>query len=279
VSLAVALTCGLWLLYRLDERPHRAPDSEQYLTMSRGGLAPLPFCGRWLVPLVARSPLGYQISTDVGLVGQGIAIALWCESDWRAVVLLAGLPGLWRFSCRHPILVDPLPFAGLILAAWRGSTGASTAELVAWSLVLGAAREQAPVWLALFLGSPWPLFGLLGPLPGLWRHKRRAVEADSLWLTAPLQTALSWREGHWLRAKVMLLPWGIVLPLALVSQDPWVVILWAISLVPLFVTSDWSRLYSWSAPYMIKAALTVSLPAAVWPLLLLAHVFNPYRGS
>lgn len=83
----------------------------------------------------------------------------------------------------------------------------------------------------------------------------------------------------WFSPALMVLPWGVVLPLALLSPSWELAGILALGYLPLVGVSDTARVYQWAAPAVILIAVQAPVPAWSWPFLLLAHVCNPYRGA
>lgn len=245
--------------------------------MGRGERVPMPFCMRFGLPLVIGAAHGrWQAFTFLGLFVQGVAIA-WVLDDWRAAVLLLGLPGVARFNLRHPILVDAWGMVPVILALDRDMPWWGQAAL---GVAGGFVRESAVWWAAINGGVPWPLLGFAMTVLSIGAAYRELdPKRDNTWLTEPWRTAAGFKRGQWMNWQAIALPWGIILPLALWGDATASLGLLAVAWVPLLWTSDWARIYSWAAPALIPIALATPVPADVWPVLLAAHVLNPYRGA
>lgn len=271
---------GAWVLFRLDEKPGLAPDSRYYLELGEGKRVPEPFCWRWLWPQLFRRlgkrAHGWQAVVCLSLMVQGAAIANLAGTP-IAAVLLMGLPGGARFSVRYPLLVDaPTLAIVLVAAAWPPSHPAAA------SLVLALMRENALIWQAVLTREWWPLAVLPLALGLGWLSSRRRPSewaGDNLWITHPLRTSLAGRRGMWLSFSLMVLPWGVVLPLALLSPSWELAGILALAYLPLAGVSDTARVYQWAAPSIILIALQAPVPAMAWPMLLILHLCNPYRGA
>jgi hypothetical protein len=274
--LAACLSCLVVMVLTLDERPTHAPDSAYYLALGRGHRVPSPFCYRPLVPwVVGTSDRRWRVATVTGLVAQGVLVA-GLTGDARASLLLLALPGGARFSVRCPVLVDPLAMAAAIGLAWV-ATAMPLAFAVSF-LLLGAMRESAPVWAAIYARSWWPLVGLLVfPIARAFLH-RPTTAADPVWIQTPW-LCLERRRGQWLNPYSMLLPWGVLLPLALLGDWLTTVVVYGVATLPLAIATDTARIQQWAAPALIPAALAAPIPAEWWPVLLALHLCNPYRGA
>lgn len=269
-----------WGLFRLDEKPGLAPDSRYYLDLGQGDRVPAPFCWRSLWPRflwrLGKRAGAWQAVVCVSLMLQGAAMATLAGTP-IASILLMGLPGGARFSVRHPLLVDaPTLAVVLAAAAWPPS------HPVAASLVLAMMRENALVWQAILTREWWPLAVLPFALGLGWLSSHRTASRraqDNLWIVEPLATSLAARRGMWFSPALMVLPWGVVLPLALLSPSWELAGILVAAYLPLIGVSDTARVYQWAAPAVILIAVQAPVPAWSWPFLLLAHVCNPYRGA
>lgn len=265
------------LLLTLDEpKPGLAPDSLYYLALAAGNRVPVPFCFRPAVPgVLGVGQRNWRLATVAALVLQGVFVSIYAH-DWRAAVLLLALPGGARFSVRHPVLVDAVAMAVTLGAACF--LPANPPLLVVAGVALAMVRETCPLWLAVYLMSPWPLFGFL-VLPGHYAwFSRDATASDPIFVSQPW-VCLRKRAGHWLNVHLMVVPWGVVLPLALLGDWKLAVGAYALSCAPLAIVTDTARVQVWAAPLLVVAALNAPIPAAAWPLLLGVHLFNPYRGA
>lgn len=276
----MTLSSTLAFLLALDEVATVAPDSEYYLALARGETVPRPFCFRPLVPkLLGRDFTTWKLNTLAALVGQGVAVAL-LTGDLRSIILLLALPGGARFSLRHPVLVDAQAmFATLLVAIAAGHL--HPALLVLAGMALCLFRESAPIWLAVYAQSIFPLFGVpltMGCCYLLFGRETK-VGLDNTFIREPLLSCLKHRQGRIFDWSLMLLPWGVLLPLALMSDWQLAAAVWALSCVPLFIATDTARIQYWAAPALIPLALSAPIPELLWPVLLALHVFNPYRGA
>jgi hypothetical protein len=274
---AAAMSALAWFLIRLDERSSMAPDSLYYALMARGEKVPRPFCGRWLFPLIFRERLrAWNVMVAVMFVVGGCAMYTLAGNNLVATLLWVWLPNT-RFHLRHPMLVD-LP--GIVLpmaaAAWAPDS-------LAWKLplafLIGATREWGVIWYAILAACPPALLaGFAGTAVGYFWKGRPGQQGDNDFITDPFHTVTRYRMGHLFNYRLMLLPWGMVLPLAVFSGVmPWH---WFIlAYAPLVIATDHARIYLYAAPVLILAAVQAPVPAILWGGIVLAHVFNPYRGA
>lgn len=266
-----------WIFLLYDENPRLAPDSLYYQALQRLKPVPAPFCGRWLAPLVLFHPAAWHIGAAVACV---MTTAIAADVYGIAGALLwVGLPAGPRFWARHPVLVDPL--AALLL--WMFVvTPADGPEWWGHVLMLGAAREQLPLVAAVMHADPWWLVGSVMTLIGYVWLRRPAGAIDNAWIRRPWETTLAARRGQLFDARLLIVPWGAILPLALLVFDQWTWQTWAvlaIGYLPILRSSDTARCYLWAAPAMIALAVTAPVPALLWPVVLVAHLLNPYRGA
>ncbi len=280
VLAAVTLSSILALLLALDEKAALAPDSTYYLELARGARVPRPFCFRPLVPkLLGVDITTWKLNTLAAVVAQGLAIAL-LTGDLRSILLLLALPGGARFSLRHPVLVDAQAMvATLCVALAAGHLNAFW--LIVAGIILTCFRESAPIWLAVYIGSFYPLVGVIGTLAALALRYARPTDItlDNVFIREPVDACLKHRHGRMFDWKLYLLPWGVLLPLALMADWRIAAAVWALSCVPLLIVTDTARVQYWAAPALIPLALHAPIPEFLWPVLLAAHLFNPYRGA
>lgn len=276
----MTLSSTLALLLALDEKAGLAPDSMYYLELARGARVPRPFCFRPIVPrLLGVDVTTWKLNTLAAVVAQGLAIAL-LTGDLRSILLLLALPGGARFSLRHPVLVDAQSMVatlGVAIAAGQ----LHWFSLIFAGMVLAGFRESAPIWLAVYTGSFYPLVGLPLVMAFLYFVCGRPVDPtlDNAFIREPLVSCLKHRHGRMFDWKLYVLPWGVLLPLALMGDWQIATAIWVLSCIPLIIVTDTARVQYWAAPALIPLALTAPIPEFLWPVLLGAHLFNPYRGA
>lgn len=268
-----------WCAFRYDEIPRLAPDGLYYQALNRRQRVPAPFCGRWFVPQVMLRPEAWPLAAALATVlttaaaGRAYGVA--------GALLWLLLPAGPRFWARHPVLVDPLA----AVALWLFIVTPVPVDGLYWWLrviALGAFREQLPVLAAIMHADVRWLVGLQATAFGYLMYRRQASSYDNNWIREPWLTTLKARRGQLLSWQLLILPWGVVLPLALLAWDQWTWQTWAVLAVgylPILRSSDTARCYLWAAPTMIALAVTAPVPALLWPVLLVAHAVNPYRGA
>lgn len=278
-TIGALLGAAAWLLFLYDEDSRLAPDSLYYQAMRRGEPTPPPFCFRWFVPFIMVHPMAWWLWAGTACIvtaavaGQAFGVA--------GALLWLGLPAGPRFWARHPVLVDPLA----AMALWLFVVAPPADEgLGFWTraLLLGGFREQLPILAAIMHADARWLVGYLATAAGGWCLYRQAQSFDNPWIRAPWQTTWRARRGTLMDALLMVLPWGVVLPLALLAWPLWT---WqtfavlAVGYLPIFRASDTARCYLWAAPVLIELAVQAPMPVVLWPVLLLLHWSNPYRGA
>lgn len=250
------------------------PDGARYLAMAQRRVA-RPFHLRWLLPaLCGRDLTNWRNVTRGALLAVAGLTALYSGSPWMLAVGL--LPGL-AFAWRRPVLVDPL---GMALAL-----GSALLLPVCWpaavavACLAGMVRETAPIWAAVYAFNPIPLLGLV-PVAAraLMRQGDDVLDAENAWILAhPIKAAQKYHAGLWLDWRTMVAPWGGLL-VALAGLDLRLGLALALGYAQLLVATDSVRLYQWAAPAMALAAVNVT-PGWALPLVALAIVFNPWKGS
>lgn len=268
-----------WLLFLYDEESRLAPDSLYYQALRRRELVPMPFCLRWFGPFV-------MVHQDLWKLWAGVACVMTtsiaCQAYGVAGALLwLGLPAGPRFWARHPVLVDPLA----ALALWLFVVAPASFDGPGFwfrAFLLGGFREQLPLLATLMHADPRWLVGYVGTAVGWVLCRRAAASYDNSWIRAPWTTTLQARRGSLLNPLLLVLPWGVVLPVALLAWPLWT---WqtfavlAVGYLPILRSSDTARCYLWAAPVLIALAVQAPVPAMLWPVLLLLHWSNPYRGA
>jgi hypothetical protein len=262
-------------LYWLDCQITLAPDSVHYLKLAQRERVPMPFCFRWFWPRV----MGRRWGADVGA---------WAFVTTLAMILLGAAAGhrygplgaallcfspFVRFNVSRPALVDVLPFASTCAAAWL--LPSEWYWLIGAGMLVGAMRESAPIWLAAYTGSPWPLLGLLVLPYGLTLRRPVDPDEDSPFLSS-YRAVQYFKVGKVLRWQTQLAPWGAFLatiPYLSPMQWGWIVLGYA----PQTIATDTARIFYWAAPIVLPTLLALPLPTEAWAALLIVHIFNPYR--
>ena len=279
---ALAISVGWYLVVRLDLGGSRwiTPDGRWYFQAGRRLPVPRPYTRRWLLPLMlGERKWAWDLVSSLSLIACGPLIAAYVEGEWwqrlAAVVLFVGCPGLFRTNVACPALVDACGFAlALASSVLARNHAAASAGL---ALAAGACVERAPVFAAIFAGSPVPLLGLLAPA---WL--RKGAEAQEPWLTAPFRHALKLHAGNWLAWREILLPWGAIAVLAPLgaARDRLTLLAVAALVVgygQLLIATDRARLYQWAAPPVIALAVRALPASSLTLLILIVHLFNPAR--
>lgn len=251
------------------------PDSIHYLRAAEGLRVPVPYNRRWLLPrILGPHPGRWYALTCASLAALPFVAALYFFTRGLdgtriafATALICALPGL-RLAARFPVLIDAPSFTGALLVA-------SLASVAPWwvtlplSLVIGATRETAPVFAALWSWSPLPLAGLLAVG---WLRPAAVPSPDEPWLSHPYREA--WRERVRIRFDrlVYVAPWGAALAgLCVPTWQMAVTVLAAHA--QLFAAVDTLRLTVWAGPVLVLGAAQL-LPPEAWAIALLVTVMH-----
>jgi hypothetical protein len=279
--LALAISTCWYVVLRLDLSGRRSvtQDGFLYLQAGRGLRVPSPFTRRWLLPLLLRDKIWrWDLVSSASMIACGPLIAAYVPGEgWErlaAVGLFLGCTGLVRFNTAFPVNVDA---AGMALALGAAiCVDEYPVAGVVLALAGGSCIERSPVFAAIFAGSPLPLLGLLAPA---WF--RRGALASEPWFATPFQHALKHHSASWLSWRDMLAPWGaiaLLAPLGAGLDRP--TLLAAIAVLvgygQMLIATDRARLYQWAAPAVIAIAVRAVPPSAA-ALIVLVHLFNPYR--
>lgn len=285
--LAAIISLAFLAVAMLDVTMRLSPDGKFYVAAGGSAAVPTPYRLRWLPPAVCRqSSLRWQLLTSASLVAWGPLMSWYLAglgfAPWQqlaGVVLLCGLPAMFRLAVELPILVDPPAFALALGAAGAWTHGHHWAAL-GLSLAAGACKETAPVFAAIWAWHPALLIGLAG---AAWLKQAGPVpDWARAWLAQPFRAAWQAHRGAWLDWRAMLLPWGtlcILAPLAAGINRATLIasVAVAVGYGSLMMAQDRARLFGWAAPAVIAMAVTVPFGWWTVPALML-HVFNPYRG-
>lgn len=201
------------------------------------------------------------------------------EKQALALLLFAGLPGIWRLNVRLPVLVDSTAYSLTLMAALLFRSGHPVLGMIV--AVLGAAtKETVPLFVATLTLNPWPLFALAVPWYAHRRRPKREPTAAEPYLQRPMHEARKVHDFFDWRSK--LLPWGVLIflaPLGFSCNGVGISALMTLTLGygQLLIAQDNARLFQWAAPAVLAMALDHP-PSWVW-FAALVGLFNPYRGT
>jgi len=244
-------------------------DGAHYLRAAAGHRVPSPYHRRYLLPAVlGPHPRRWVALTAASLAATPAlawlyfgAVGLTGGARIFAAALLSSLPAM-RFPARFPVLLDAPSFAGALLVAWASYTLPWWAPLPL-ALLLGATRETAPVFAALWSWSPLPLLGLLAV--GWWKPCA-PVPPGEPWLEHPFRSAWEMRRRLGFDGSLYVRPWGAAL-FGLGAPSWQMAITVAVAHAQLFAAVDAVRLAVWCAPVLCAAAAR-AIPPAWWALAL-----------
>lgn len=257
--------------YRIPWKGWNSPDASFYLLMGEKTEVPQPYWRRWYLPRVlGTSVWRWRVVSWGALVATSTLLAGW--KGTAAALFFISLP-VFRVNVCLPVLTDAVAFFSALVAAHAWTTG-HPYTAVGWVLLAGACKESAPVFAAIFAWHPALLIGLAAVR---WWG---GTPSDIPWLRGGFRGLLTHFRGQhdFLDWKTMLLPWGIVLPLAVVytTHPLQLAVALLVGYAQLLIASDRARLYQWAAfPVCVAAA---NAPPQYMPLFLLVSFFNPYRG-
>ncbi len=260
------------------------PDARRYLLAGSGHLVARPFHMRPLLPWLCRDRIrrwwtvwfaSWPLAAAGAVwwaVGMG---ASWTQGAFVAVLLLA-LPGVLGPPVARPVGVD-LPC--LAVSLWAAGFFAHDMPIlgVAVAVVAVLIREQAPIWIALWAWSPWPLVALIaGVIVALVRRSAidevTALPALKHVHDHPVASAFEHRAGRWRDAWLLVVPWGATLA-ALVAPTPQVAATLALAHGQLLVATDTVRLLANAAGPVMALAATNVIPSAWWPVAAVLSIF------
>ena len=260
------------------------PDAHRYLLLATGNPVPRPFhlrrllpwlCGtnirRWWVVYLAAWPIA-----AAGMFAWRAPIDGW-QVALAATALLLALPGILGPRVVIPVGVD-LPATALGLVAAALISDGHPARIVAGVLVVclaASVKETAPVWVALWVWSPWPLLALVVPAvialirsPGpdpLGPAYQRISDH-------PVRTALEHHRGRWRDGWLLVAPWGVTLA-ALYGPDWRLLVVLAVAHLQLLVATDTVRLVHHAAGPVMAIAAAQVIPTQWLLLAVVAHTF------
>ncbi len=237
-------------------------DGYHYLRAAAGCPVPSPYQRRHLLPrLLGPHPGRWAALTYASLALLPAASALYLSAVGLSgvrlafgVALLCALPH-HRFSLRFPVLTDAPAYTLTLLTAW--ATLCAPWAALPLALILGATRESAPVFAALWAWHPLPLLGLLAVG---WRRPTCPPASNEPWLLHPFRSAWKQRRDIGIDGSLYLRPWGAAL-LGLIAPSWQMAATLAIAHAQLFTALDALRLTVWAAPVLCAAAAqTIPVP-------------------
>lgn len=266
------------------------PDGMRYAAAGDGVPLPRPFYLRWLLPWFCSRAGGVRAWWAVWAGSWFVlaAGAFWWRIEagdgWQravaAAVLLCGLPGVLGPPVVIPVGVDLSATAlGVCVAATLA------ADVPGWwpavvivSLVVGSVKESAPLFVAVWAWSPWPLAGLAAPLlRHVYAKRRGLIGEDPLGpkfqaiADHPARAARAAHAGRWRDGWLMVAPWGVCL-VALYRPDVQVFVALGVAYGLLLVATDTVRLVHHAAGPVMAVAAVRNLPVEWLALACVVHV-------
>jgi len=267
----------------IDFRP--GPDAARYLLAAEGKRVAFPFNVRWLLPAlcgtdVAAWWVAWGLSWPV-LAGSLVWWAHGLGASWpvalSTAVLVVALPGVLQPHSTWPVGVDLPALAVSALSAACFVNGQPVLGFVfaVWAVTI---KEQAPVWIALWAWTPWPLLVL--PLAGVAYLVRRP-QIDSVTALPllrrvhdhPVRSAFEHRKqaGGWRNFWLMAAPWSVGL-VALLDPSAQLVVCLLVGYGALLVATDTVRVYQPPAAPVVALVACGVIPERWLPLALLPAV-------
>ena len=240
-----------------------SPDGQRYFLMAEGRPQAMPYHLRWFLPKVLGKDFErWRLWTQVALATICWALVLYA---WQrgvplpqailAGVLLAGLPSVWMYWLKLPVLTDMASMAIALLAAV-----VPTPWGVLLALLGGCIREGTPVYAALYAWNPWLLLGLAAPAVRFlfWKHGIEADPRVKALLDNPVKTSWARNGGRWKDLRISLLPWAGLLA-AVFHPSCQLLVSYAVCCAPIFRSHDFVRHYIMAAPVLILAVVQLPL--------------------
>jgi hypothetical protein len=262
------------------------PDAARYLLAGDGKPVAFPFNVRWLLPSVCGSDVAaWWIVWGLSWPVLGVSVALWArgmDASWpvavAAAVLVLALPGVMQPQSTWPVGVD-LPAMAMSAASAACFVHGNWLLAFAFAVWAVGIKEQAPVWIALWVWSPWPLVVL--PM-ALIAYFVRRPQIDPITATPllrrvhdhPIRSAFEHRAqaGGWRNFWLMVAPWSV--GVAALLEPSWqLVAALAVGYAALLVATDTVRVYQPPAAPVVALAACSVIPERWLPLALLPAVF------
>jgi len=250
-----------------------SPDGNFYLQMASGIAAvPAPYSLRPLLPLLCRNnATRWNIAsiTAAALTASFIALLAMLRGADALPALVAGMAyiplRIVSIAAFLPVLTDTV--AVMLITAIGIADAAEITWLVVVLSVIGAmASEKTPVFAAALTLSPWPLCGLLVTL--IMTRTSHVGVTGVEWLDNPVRAAIAQHKAFWHNPQRYLHTWGLLLPVALLSFSPMLIISLLFAYGQLLRAQDAARLIQYAAPAVcVAAALTMTYIAVpVWAM-------------
>lgn len=257
------------------------PDAARLLLASEGVPVPRPFHLRWLLPAVCGQHIRrWWVVWGISWPLAAVAMLTWrlgAGDSWQvsaaSTALLLALPGVLGPSVTIPVGVDLPSMAWSLVGVSLFVNVHPVAGIVAVG-VAAAIKEQAPLWSALWLWSPWLLLAGVVPLV-------RALVAKSgpdplgpqfqRIVDHPFRTALEHHQGRWRDGWLWVAPWGVCLA-GLVGADWRLCVLLVVAHLQVLVATDTVRLVHCAAGPALAVAAAQVIPAEWLLLAVVVHV-------
>lgn len=191
-----------------------------------------------------------------------------------ASAVVVGLPGVFGPHVVRPVGVDLPAMALTAASAALWVNGIEPAALVV-ALVAASVKETSPVWLALWVWSPWPLIALVAPVVAAitLRPEMDQVTAQPILRRVhdhPVRSSMEHHAGQWRSGWVMVAPWGVCV-LSLVDPSPQVVAVVVVAYAQLIVATDTTRLLHTAAGPVVALAAVGHIPTEWLMFAVVAH--------
>jgi hypothetical protein len=193
---------------------------------------------------------------------------------------LMALPGVYGPHVSRPVQVDlPSMAVGLFAAALMvmADDPAAVVGAVLLTAVAASFKESAPIWVALWAWSPWPLLALV--VPAVVQLVRRPaldeVTQHPVLLRVhdhPFRSAVEHRAGRSRDAWLWVAPWGATLA-ALVPPDVRTLAALAVGHLQLLVATDTVRLLATTAGPAMALGAATNLPAEWLVVAVVVHTW------
>lgn len=249
-----------------------SPDGNVYLQMSAGMTVPAPYSLRPLLPLVCRNIAGrWNVATMTSAALTAVFIAILAvmrgaDTFPAFIAAMAFIPlRIVSIAAFLPVLTDAA--AVMFIAAIGIADAAQMTWLVALLSVVGALiSEKVPVFAAALTFSPLPLVGMFATL--IMTQTSHKGKCGVEWLDSPVKAAIAQHRAFWQNPQRYLHTWGLLLPVALLSFSPMLIISLLFAYGQLLRAQDAARLIQYAAPAVcVAVALTLTyLAVPAWAM-------------